>query len=130
MGLRYSLKRKGLPGNPDLVFPEARIAVFCDGDFWHGRNLRKRLVLLQKGHNAPYWMAKILANVSRDRRQTRELKKAGWKVFRFWESDINRSAHLIARTIASVLEQCVPATGGKLGKHCQLPSKHVRRKRS
>lgn len=105
MALRYSLKQEGLRGNPDLVFPEARIAVFCDGDFWHGRNLRSRLARLRKGHNAAYWTAKILGNVTRDRYATKELNKAGWTVLRFWESDIRKASNSIARTVASVREQ-------------------------
>src|SRR5438552_1744468 len=73
MGLRYRTNVVELPGRPDIVFPGARVAVFCDGDFWHGRALRRRLRKLARGHNAPYWAAKIRSNVLRDRRCVREL---------------------------------------------------------
>src|SRR5262249_6449724 len=50
-GLRYRLHPPGLPGRPDIVFPKARLAIFCDGDFWHGRDLANRLSRLARGHN-------------------------------------------------------------------------------
>ena len=53
-GLRYRVDVATLPWRPDIVFPRERIAVFCDGDFWHGRELEARLKKLATGHNAPY----------------------------------------------------------------------------
>jgi DNA mismatch endonuclease, patch repair protein len=90
-GFRFDSDAVDLPGRPDLVFRCARVVVFCDGDFWHGRNLRARVRRLATGHNAGYWVAKIKANVRRDRERTRELRLAGWLVLRFWETDIRRS---------------------------------------
>lgn len=87
-GLRYRVASRELPGKPDVVFPGARVVVFVDGDFWHGRDLRSRLAKLQRGHNAPYWVAKISTNVARDRRHDSALTEAGWTVLRFWETDI------------------------------------------
>src|SRR5687768_8023193 len=58
-GLRYKVDVGSLPGRPDLVVPTARVAVFCDGDFWHGRGLKSRLAKLGRGHNADYWVSKI-----------------------------------------------------------------------
>lgn len=103
LGLRFRLASGHLPGRPDLVFKRARTVVFCDGDFWHGRNLAARLSALQSGHNAPYWVAKISANVARDRRQERELQDAGWTVLRYWETDILRDADKIAVDISRVI---------------------------
>ena len=97
-----------LPGRPDLVFARQRLAVFCDGDFWHGRNLARRLERLAAGHNAGYWVEKIRANVARDRRNRRLLRGAGWTVLRFWETDILRDPALIASRIARSLR---PAPG-------------------
>lgn len=105
LGLRYALSAADLPGKPDLVFRSARVLVFCDGDFWHGKDLEARLSRLATGHNAPYWVAKIQTNVARDRRQTRELEVAGWIVLRFWESDIRRDAETIASVIAMAVRQ-------------------------
>lgn len=99
LGLQYAVACSDLPGRPDLVFRDAHVVVFCDGDFWHGKDLRKRLDRLATGHNAPYWIAKIKSNVKRDRRQTCELRKKGWKVLRFWESQIKQQAGAIAKAI-------------------------------
>jgi DNA mismatch endonuclease, patch repair protein len=86
--MRYRLHYPGLPGRPDIVFTRPRVAVFCDGDFWHGRDLRRRLAALAAGHNATYWLAKMQRNVERDCRQMGALEAAGWTVLRFWETDI------------------------------------------
>src|SRR5262245_59222595 len=59
LGFRYRVNVESLPGRPDIVFPGRRVVVFCDGDFWHGRQLRRRLRKLAKGHNARYWVAKV-----------------------------------------------------------------------
>jgi len=95
-GLRFKVNVASLPGCPDIAFPEARLAVFCDGDFWHGRGLKTRLRRLTKGHNAEYWVAKIRANVRRDARLARALRKAGWRTMRLWESDIERDSERTA----------------------------------
>jgi DNA mismatch endonuclease, patch repair protein len=88
-GLRYRLI-SSLPGKPDVVFVAARVAVFCDGDFWHGRDLNQRIKRLAAGHNAQYWVAKIRSNVERDRFITERLEASGWRVLRLWETDIRR----------------------------------------
>jgi len=75
-------------GKPDIIFAKARVIIFCDGEFWHGRNLQSRKAKLAQGANAPYWLAKIEANILRDRRRTRQLQRLGWTVLRFWETEI------------------------------------------
>src|SRR5438045_3086924 len=59
LGLRYRINVSVLPGRPDVVFADSRVAVFCDGDFWHGRAWRTRRVKLMGGSNSRYWVAKI-----------------------------------------------------------------------
>lgn len=103
LGVRYGLRNADLPGLPDLVFRRQRVVVFCDGDFWHGRDLDARVARLAKGHNGAYWVAKLKANVERDARNTRALKSLGWKVLRYWERDVVRSPDKIALSIARVL---------------------------
>jgi len=98
-GLRYRLHVSGLPGKPDIVFRRARVVVFCDGDFWHGRSWQQRREKLDRGSNAPYWTAKIAANVARDRRNTRLLRAKGWTVVRLWETNVLRD---IARAVERV----------------------------
>jgi DNA mismatch endonuclease (patch repair protein) len=104
-GIKYSLRPSDLPGKPDLIFTKQRLLVFCDGDFWHGRNLKARIAKLKRGHNAKYWVAKVKGNVLRDRRRTAALKKAGWRVIRLWETDILRDAERAADRIESVLNE-------------------------
>ncbi len=77
MGLRYRVDRRDLPARPVIVFGPAKIAVFVDGDFWHGKNLETRIAKLEDGHNAPNWVAKIRGNVERDRRHDTALAQKG-----------------------------------------------------
>lgn len=107
-GLRYRLHQPGLPGCPDIVFPRERVVIFCDGDFWHGRNLDARLAKVARGHNARYWVAKINRNVERDLQQARELEQAGWAVLRFWETDILRGPDDIADKISAAMKERHP----------------------
>jgi DNA mismatch endonuclease, patch repair protein len=100
-GLRYRIDASGLYGRPDIVFRGARVVVFCDGDYWHGRDLEKRLAKLAMGHNAGYWVTKIRSNVDRDRRVTAALEDKGWMVLRYWETDIHKDVERIASEISS-----------------------------
>lgn len=102
-GLRYRVHQKDLPGCPDLIFRGRRVAVFVDGDFWHGRDWEKRKERLQSGHNAPYWLAKITYNRDRDIRNNSLLTELGWRVLRLWETDVLKDPDGAARLIADVL---------------------------
>ena len=101
----YRVTVDDLPGRPDVVFRVPRVVVFCDGDFWHGRDLDARIERLERGHNAPYWVKKIRGNVARDRCQEDELRALGWTVMRFWESEIKRDSAAIAASIATVVRE-------------------------
>lgn len=103
LGMRYRLHRKDLPGKPDIVFPKAKVAVFIDGDFWHGRDWEARKAKLKKGANAPYWLAKIAANMERDRRKVAELGALQWRVVRLWEKDILGDPVAVAHAVAAAL---------------------------
>lgn len=83
MGYRYRLHRRDLPGTPDLVFPSRQKVIFVHGCYWH----RHRCVY---GRPIPktrteFWQAKFDANVKRDRRVVRQLRRAGWDVLIVWE---------------------------------------------
>jgi DNA mismatch endonuclease, patch repair protein len=82
-----------LPGRPDFVFVRRKVAVFIDGDFWHGNPRRFRL----PKSNRDYWERKILGNRSRDREINRILRKLGWRVIRFWESSLKDEEAIMAR---------------------------------
>ena len=102
-GLRYRLHVASLPGTPDIVFPTERIAVFCDGDFWHGRDWPSRRDKLARGSNPDYWIPKIKGNRRRDRRVDRLLVALRWRGVRVWESAIRRDPERVANRIARVL---------------------------
>lgn len=86
-----------------MVFPREKVAVFADGDFWHGRNLAQRLARLAKGHNSEYWIRKLQSNIARDRRVRRQLNALGWRVIRVWESDIHSKVERVANRIVRVV---------------------------
>jgi DNA (cytosine-5)-methyltransferase 1 len=93
-----------LPGKPDIVLPGKGLAIFIDGDFWHGHQYQARgfesvQAQLFGVHNAEYWTTKISRNVGRDFQNTSALLTAGWRVLRFWESNIRKS-----------LDKCVAIT--------------------
>src|SRR5687767_10824756 len=105
-GLRgYRVDVETLPGRPDVLFTRDRVAIFCDGDFWHGRELATRVEKLSTGHNAPYWVAKIQGNVARDRRRNVALEEMGWTVLRFWESDILKKPDEIAQIVLATVQR-------------------------
>jgi DNA mismatch endonuclease (patch repair protein) len=103
LGLRYRKNVKHMPGKPDIVFYGARLVVFCDGDFWHGRNWKILKQKLTKGTNASYWINKIEANIQRDHFTTSLYEKLGWKIMRVWETDIYSDCKRIAKSIAGVV---------------------------
>lgn len=94
---------KDLAGEPDLAFRGPRIAIFCDGDFWHGRNWERRKAKLSAGNNSSYWIAKIERNMERDRIHTVRLERAGWHVIRFWEGDLRSDVESCVQQIRMAL---------------------------
>jgi len=102
-GLRFRKNLAALPGKPDIVFTKARLAIFCDGDFWHGRNWRELSSHLRGGFNAGYWHRKIRANILRDRSTTRLLEHMCWRVVRLWESDIKADPEGVADKVQKIL---------------------------
>jgi len=87
-GLRYRVNYKNLSGSPDIIFPNKKVAILCDSDFWHGKTLKNKRKTLK--NNRAYWIKKIQDNIKRDKRNNKELKNLGWKVIRFWETDIQK----------------------------------------
>lgn len=103
MGLRFRKNVESMTGKPDIVFRGARVAVFCDGDFWHGRNWQSLKDKLEGGANSTYWAAKIARNVERDKQNNAFLRSEGWHVIRLWETDVKRdplrAATLVKKTV-------------------------------
>ena len=84
-GLRFCCHVRTLPGRPDIVFPRERVAVFVDGDFWHGWRLPAWEHKLSS-----FWRDKLHANRDRDRRNFRKLRFFGWRVVRVWQHQLKR----------------------------------------
>lgn len=87
-GYRYRKNYKALPGTPDIVLTKYKIAIFCDGELFHGKDweiLRPRLL---RGNNPDFWIKKIERNMERDRKNDKKLLFMGWTVIRFWGEDI------------------------------------------
>lgn len=107
-GLRYRVNVKSLPGKPDIVFTKVKIAVFCDGDFWHGHNwVIRGLPSLdaELERYSQFWRDKITGNIKRDEENTARLKSDGWLVLRFWESDIKADVTKCVDTVIKVYNE-------------------------
>lgn len=104
-GLRFRRNATGVVGKPDVVIKRRGIAVFCDGNFWHGHNWRSRKEKLGRGSNAAYWVAKIAANRRRDARVNRELRTSGWLVIRVWESSVRKNPDQVARRVMRIIKR-------------------------
>ncbi|NTW30231.1 MAG: very short patch repair endonuclease [Candidatus Moranbacteria bacterium] len=96
-GYSYRIHYKKIVGSPDVVFVKQKIAIFIDGDFWHGRGYGKNGKRLKK----KFWRDKIEKNRLRDRKVNRQLRREGWSVLRYWESDVKKN---IGKIIGRVLE--------------------------
>jgi DNA mismatch endonuclease (patch repair protein) len=87
-GIRYRKNFKTLPGSPDIAITKYKIAIFCDGEFWHGKNWIKKKDAIKT--NRDFWLSKIERNIIRDNKNENALKNMGWVVLRFWGDEINK----------------------------------------
>ena len=100
-GLRFRKHDRRLPGSPDAAVAGARVAVFLDGDFWHGRQWFERRKAPRT--NRAFWLAKFRRNRARDRAVDRALTALGWRAVRIWESEFRSDPE---RAAAAVLAAC------------------------
>ena len=88
-GYRYRKNYKMLPGKPDIALTKCKIAVFCDSEFFHGKDWDNGLKdQIMRGNNSEFWINKISRNMERDREVNEQLTQLGWTVLRFWGKDI------------------------------------------
>lgn len=87
-GYRFRKNYKKLPGRPDIALTKYKIAVFCDSEFFHGKDWDVLKQKLKSGKNPDYWIKKIERNIERDREKDLVLQAAGWTVIHFWGKDI------------------------------------------
>lgn len=102
-GYRYRKNYRALPGSPDIVLTKYRIAIFCDSEFFHGKDWEVLKPRLQKGKNPDYWIPKIEHNMERDREQDKRLLYLGWTVIRFWGKDIVKKTDECVQVIEDVI---------------------------
>ncbi|QOP41048.1 very short patch repair endonuclease [Sulfurimonas marina] len=101
-GYRYRKHCRNVYGKPDFCFKKKKIAIFCDSEFWHGKNF---LEGEQFKTNADFWETKIKRNIQRDIEVNNFLKKNGWKVIRFWGKDIIKNLDDCLKLIHTEMEK-------------------------
>ena len=102
-GYRYRKNYKDLPGKPDIVLTKEKIAIFCDGEFFHGKDWEILKPRLAKSNNGEYWQKKIERNIQRDDEVNKELLFLGWTVIRFWGKDILKKTDECIRVIEETI---------------------------
>lgn len=102
-GFRYRKNYTALPGKPDIVLTKYKIAIFCDSEFFHGKDWEVLKPRLEAGNNSEYWKKKILRNMERDDEVNKSLMFMGWTVIRFWGKDILKNCEECIR----VIEECI-----------------------
>lgn len=98
-GYRYRKNDKRLPGKPDIALTKYKIAIFCDSEFFHGKDWEVLKPRLEKGNNSQYWISKISRNRERDDEVNKRLLFEGWTVFRFWGKDIQKNIEECVRVV-------------------------------
>ena len=97
LGLRYRKNDLTVLGKPDFVFKKYKVAVFCDSEFWHGKNWELRKNDFKS--NREFWIPKIEQNIARDFYVNKELLETGWTVIRFWGNEIKQNAERCAQKV-------------------------------
>lgn len=113
-GVRYRLQAKDVVGRPDLVIRKYRIAVFVDGDMWHGNeHVRRGLPNLEAMFptHTDFWCGKIRRNVQRDREVNEHLRSEGWTVLRFWATDVEADPSVAASVVEDAVRGSRRANG-------------------
>lgn len=90
-GYRYRKNYGSLPGKPDIALTKYKIAIFCDSEFFHGKDWEVLKPRLEKSNNSQYWISKISRNRERDDEINKRLLFEGWTVIRFWGKDIHKN---------------------------------------
>jgi DNA mismatch endonuclease (patch repair protein) len=110
-GYRYRKNYKAIPGKPDIALTKYKIAIFCDGEFFHGYEWRDQKKRLEKSNNSKYWINKISRNINRDAEVEKKLFQLGWTVMRFWGRDILNN---IDKCISSIEDMIYDLTVDRL----------------
>ena len=102
LGLRYRKNSGSIFGKPDFSFKKYKVAVFVDGEFWHGKDWERKKAEI-KG-NREFWITKIERNIRRDMEVTGRLKAEGWTVLRFWSNDVVKNTTYCAEKVKEIVQ--------------------------
>lgn len=102
-GLRYRKNDQSVFGKPDFTLKKYKIAIFCDSEFWHGKDWEKRKH--EHKSNVEFWHKKIERNIQRDEEVNLELLKTGWKVVRFWGNEIKKDLVNCVTKIEEIIDE-------------------------
>ncbi|MCR5458683.1 MAG: very short patch repair endonuclease [Acetatifactor sp.] len=102
-GYRYRKNVRTLPGVPDIVLTKYKIAIFCDSEFFHGKDWEVLKPQLERGNNAEFWIQKITNTKRRDDEANKKLLYLGWTVIRFWGKDILKHADECVKVVEETI---------------------------
>lgn len=102
-GYRYRKNYSQLPGSPDIVLTKYKIAIFCDGEFFHGKDWEILKPRLEKGKNGEFWVSKISRNRERDDEINKKLLFMGWTALRFWGIEIKKNTDECVKVIEETI---------------------------
>jgi DNA mismatch endonuclease (patch repair protein) len=102
-GFRYRKNYKGLPGKPDIVLTKQRIAIFCDSEFFHGKDWQMLRLKLEQSNNGSFWIDKITKNIERDEEVNKKLLSLGWTVIRFWGKEIKENVNECVHAVEEII---------------------------
>lgn len=106
-GFRYRKNYKALPCRPDIALVKYKIAIFCDGEFFHGKDWEVLKPRLEKSNNSEFWITKISRNRERDDEVNKQLLFKGWTVIRFWGDDIKKHTDECVKVVEETIwDQC------------------------
>jgi DNA mismatch endonuclease (patch repair protein) len=101
-GYRYRKNVKKLPGKPDVLLNKFKLAIFIDGEFWHGYNWEEKKKTIKS--NRAFWIPKIERNMQRDEQVEIELGELGFTVMRFWEQQIKKDLDTCLDEVITYIE--------------------------
>jgi DNA mismatch endonuclease Vsr len=102
-GYRYRKNVATVHGKPDIAFLGLKIAIFCDSEFWHGKDWDTKKYELKS--NREFWFKKIEGNIERDKNVNEVLQQEGWQVLRFWGKDIEKRLEYCINEIETIIKQ-------------------------
>ena len=120
-GYRYRKNYKKLPGKPDIVITRYKIAIFCDGEFFHGKDWEVLKPKLEKSSNGEYWVKKITHNIERDDAIDKMLLSMGWTVIRSWGNDIKKDIGGCIRVIEETIFDQMLMKGDEFEFQTEIP---------